>query len=137
MDMSQILELPKKMKVITEILDEPILQNQLVKPSEILRLIAMERRYKWVTGIIDTGDGVHRCALGAIYGYLGWKGFGNGRDYLSIGTDYSGWKSLNECINKTADMFGGDRSEISKLAAYNNEGHDYNQCAEWLEAKGF
>lgn len=130
--MSQTLESPKA-KIITEILDEPILQNQLVKPSEILRLIAMEGRYKWVTRTVDVGDGIHRCALGAIYGFLGWKGYGNGEGYIRADS----FEELGKYINKTTLLFGGNRSELGELAYYNNQGHDYLECADWLEARGF
>ena len=105
--MKQLLQ--HKTNVITEILDESILQNQLVKPSEILRLIAIEGRYKWVTDTVDTGDGIHRCALGAIYGYFGWKG------WKGVYLESNGWKDINSCIGKTVDIFRGDREECITL----------------------
>jgi len=107
-------------------------QDQLLKPSQILRLAHEEGKYIWIKYRIDSGDGVHRCALGAIYGHLGWKGWKDGIENI-MDSDYQ------KCLDKAIDMFGGRTQTdiIHALADYNNDGHNYNECADWLEEKGF
>ncbi len=113
----------------------PELINEQLKPSQILRKVAAEGKYKWIKYCVDQGDGIHRCALGAIYGYLGWKGWEGDRfDPKS--------ENFRHYVNKTIEVFGGDDEQYTasktmwSLAEYNNLGHDYNGCAVWLEEKG-
>ena len=131
--MSQELVKPKPQLDRLSLVEEE--QIELPKPklkaSQILRQIAKEKRYKWTTGAIDLyHDGKDRCALGAILGYFGWEGYNGESQFTSPDPYITYQKEMNSVGLYRINQWLG-------IAAYNNNGHDYEACADWLEEKGF
>ncbi len=97
-----------------------------LKASEILRDIARNKTYEWCVGTVDKNlDGKVRCVFGALLGHFGWAGYRGNID-LNL--------NISEYEYKVEDLLG--HVTIGELCDYNNDGHNYDQCADWLEEKG-